>query len=193
VLDQANGGEVRIFILALISRQPHLSADHIRELLIGKFGNTLTLVRAGGIVKEVAVPPIRTIQGALATWKVTEKVALTALTNPDAFKSRYRLAGSKTDASVTRLNEVWQIDASPMDALCIDGRHSVYVAIDVYSRRMVLYVSRTPRAEAVGLLLRKALLAWGVPERIKTDNVLRSEEGRLAGQQVSVREHALAA
>jgi putative transposase len=31
-------------------------------------------------------------------------------------------------------------------------------------------VTRTPRAEAVGLLLRQALLAWGVPERIKTDN-----------------------
>jgi hypothetical protein len=39
-------------------------------------------------------------------------------------------------------------------------------------------------------------LAAAVPYRIHivlTDNVLRSEEGRLAGQQVSVREHALAA
>ncbi|CAO4163674.1 DDE-type integrase/transposase/recombinase [Methylorubrum populi] len=170
VLDQANDGQVRIFILALISRQPHLSADHVRELVIAKFGETLTVTRAGGIVKTVPVPPIRTIQVTLATWKVTEKVALTALTNPDAFKSRYKLAGSNTDTTVSRLNEVWQIDASPMDALCVDGRHSVYAAIDVYSRRMVLYVSRTPRAQAVGLLLRKALLAWGVPERIKTDN-----------------------
>ncbi|WP_437871333.1 transposase [Methylorubrum extorquens] len=170
VLDCAEDGRVRVFILAAIVRQPHLTADHIRELMIGQFGSTLTVTRAHGELRTVPVPPVRTIQAALATWRKSEKVQLTALTNPDAFKSRFKVAGSNTDAMITRLNEVWQIDASPVDALCVDGRHSVYVAIDVYSRRMVLYVSKTPRASAVGLLLRRAITAWGVPERIKTDN-----------------------
>jgi transposase InsO family protein len=170
ILDTAEDGQVRIYALALIAKQPHLSADHVREMLAARFGETLTVIRAGGVVKRVPLPPVRTLQGALSTWRKTEKVALTALTNPDAFKSRYRVAGSNTDASIIRLDQLWQIDASPMDALCVDGRHSVYAAIDIYSRRMVLYVSKTPRASAVGLLLRKALLAWGVPERIKTDN-----------------------
>ena len=62
------------------------------------------------------------------------------------------------------------IDASPADVLTTEGRHAVYVAIDVFSRRLQVLVTRTPRAEAVGLLMRKAMLAWGVPERLKTDN-----------------------
>lgn len=170
VLEQANDGAVRVYGLALIARQPHLSADHVRAMLLARFGSTLTVANARGVVRTVPLPPIRTVQDALKRWKSTEKVALTAITNPDAFKSRYKATGAHTDRSVTRLNEVWQIDASPMDALCVDGRNSVYVAIDVFSRRTVVYVSRTPRAEAVGLMLRRALLAWGVPERIKTDN-----------------------
>lgn len=170
VLDTAEDGRVRIYALALIARQPHLSADHVREMLRARFGETLTVIRSGGEVKTVPLPPIRTVQDALRRWKDTEKVALTAITNPDAYKSRFKLAGNNTASSVTRLNEVWQIDASPMDALCVDGRHSVYLAIDVWSRRVVVYVSKTPRAEAVGLLLRRAILAWGVPETVKTDN-----------------------
>ncbi|WP_264047533.1 DDE-type integrase/transposase/recombinase [Methylobacterium flocculans] len=170
VLDTAEDGQVRVYALALIARQPHLSADHVREMLRTRFGDTLTVIRSGGEVKTVPLPPIRTVQDALRRWKDTEKVALTAITNPDAYKSRFKLAGNNTASNVTRLNEVWQIDASPMDALCVDGRHSVYLAIDVWSRRVVVYVSKTPRAEAVGLLLRRAILAWGVPETVKTDN-----------------------
>lgn len=170
VLDTAEEGRVRIYALALIARQPHLSADHVREMLRTRFGETLTVIRSGGEIKTVPLPPIRTVQDALRRWKDTEKVALTAITNPDAYKSRFKLAGNNTASNVTRLNEVWQIDASPMDALCVDGRHSVYLAIDLWSRRVVVYVSKTPRAEAVGLLLRRAILAWGVPETVKTDN-----------------------
>ncbi|TXN71625.1 DDE-type integrase/transposase/recombinase [Methylobacterium sp. WL6] len=170
VLDTAEDGQVRVYGLALIARQPHLSADHVREMLCARFGESLTVIKAGGVVKTVPMPPIRTVQDALRRWKTTEKVALAAITNPDAYKSRYKLAGNNAAGYVSRLNEVWQIDASPMDALCVDGRHSVYLALDIWSRRVVVYVSKTPRAEAVGLLLRRAILAWGVPERIKTDN-----------------------
>lgn len=170
VLDRANDGQVRVYCLALLVKQPHLSADHVRRLVVGKFGPTLQLKDATGATRGEPVPPIRTLQHALSRWRASEKVLITALTNPDSFKSRYRLAGSNTAAAVTRLNEVWQIDASPMDALCLDGRHTVYLAIDVFSRRAVVYVTKTARAEAVGLLIRRAILAWGVPERIKTDN-----------------------
>ena len=72
------------------------------------------------------------------------------------------------------LNALWEIDASPTDVmLLVDGRavrHNLYMAVDVYSRRAVILVTRTPRAEGVALLIRKCLLRWGVPETIKTDN-----------------------
>jgi murein DD-endopeptidase MepM/ murein hydrolase activator NlpD/transposase InsO family protein len=170
VMDVAEDGAVRVFALALITHQPHLSADHVRSLLKARFGETVTVKRAGGRVETVALPPVRTVQDALKRWRISERVALTAMTNPDAFKSRFRATGSATDTAITRPNQLWQIDASPMDALCKDGRHAVYIALDVFTRRIVVYVSRTPRAEAVGLMLRRAILAWGIPERIKTDN-----------------------
>lgn len=169
VMDAAEDGALRVTALALITHQPHLSADHVRALLRAKFGDTVAMKR-GGVIKRVPLPPVRTVQDALKRWRISERVALTAMTNPDGFKSRFRASGSATDCGITRPNQLWQIDASPMDALCTDGRHSVYVALDIFTRRVIVYVSKTPRAEAVGLMLRRAILAWGIPERIKTDN-----------------------
>ncbi|MCJ2112753.1 phage tail tape measure protein [Methylobacterium sp. E-025] len=87
VLDTAENGQVRVYALALIARQPHLSADHVREMLSAKFGESLTVIRSGGVVRTVPLPPIRTVQDALRRWKTTERVALTAITNPDAYKN----------------------------------------------------------------------------------------------------------
>ena len=155
-LETAEGGEVRKFILALVAQQPHLSADHVREMVADKF-------------KGFEAPPVRTFQHFLKALKESQGALLAKITNPDAFKSRFRLSGTNSHP-VSRLNELWQIDASPADALCVDGRHALYVCIDIFSRRLIVEVTRTPRAEAVALLMRRAILAWGVPERVKTDN-----------------------
>jgi transposase InsO family protein len=155
-LATAEGGEVKRHILALVAHQPHLTADHVRECVAAKF-------------PAFAPPPVRTVRHFLADLKRTEGALLAKITNPDAFKSRFRLSGVKSHP-VSRLNELWQIDASPADALCVDGRHSLYVCVDIFSRRLSVQVTRTPRAESVALLMRRAILAWGVPERVKTDN-----------------------
>ena len=164
VLETAEAGALKAAALGLIAHQPHLSADHVRTILLDRFGET---VRVGD--KAVPMPSIRDFQRRLAGWKSEHATELLAITNPDKFLSTKRVSGSYA-AQVTRLDELWQIDASPADVLCVDGRWSIYVCVDVYSRRIIGYVSRTPRAEAVGLLLRKAIGTWGVPERIKTDN-----------------------
>ncbi|OYX83438.1 MAG: hypothetical protein B7Y75_05370 [Azorhizobium sp. 35-67-5] len=139
----------------------------------------------------VPLPPLRTFQAALKLWKEVHRVDLTALTDPDGFKNRYRHSGTGSLAHIRRPNQLWQIDASPIDMLCVDGRYSIYVAIDIFTRRILVYVTRTPRSEAVCLLMRRAILAWGVPEEVKTDNVLCWEGKRLIGQHVSVHEIAL--
>jgi putative transposase len=164
LLDAAEGGALRATAIGLIAHQPHLSADHVRTILIDKFGSAIT--HQG---RAVPMPSVRTLQARLQFWREEHAAELLAITNPDAHKSRARVTGARAHL-VTRLNEMWQIDASPVDALCVDGRHTVYVCIDVYSRRIITHVSRTPRADAVALLLRKTLTAWGVPELIKTDN-----------------------
>jgi transposase InsO family protein len=147
--------DVRAWLLGFIAHKPHTSAQSAHDYLTAQFPQL-----------DVSV---RNVRRALSVLKTTEKVALTRITNPDAWKSKYEPSGENSNA-VTRLNELWLIDASPADVLLTTGRHSIYACIDRYSRRTLIYVTKTPRAEAVCLLLRRALLAWGVPERIKTDN-----------------------
>ena len=155
-LATAENGEVSKYVLALVAHQPHLSADHVRECVAAKF-------------TAFTPPPVRTFQHFLKGLKTSQGALLAKITNPDAFKSRFRLSGTNSHP-VSRVNELWQIDASPADALCVDGRHSLYVCVDIFSRRLAVQVTRTPRAESVALLMRRAILAWGVPERVKTDN-----------------------
>ncbi len=150
--------EIRKFILSRIAHQPWLSASHMQGLLQANFPQF-----AGD------QPPVRTVQHFLKVLKTQEAELLTRVTNPDKWNSKYRPTGTNS-APVSRLNELWMIDASPADVLCVDGRHSVYLCVDIFSRRLSVYVSKTPRAEAVALLMRRAILAWGVPERVKTDN-----------------------
>lgn len=173
VLDRANEGKVRATILALLAQNPLYSAGHIRDQVESLFGPALWVPYRGslpGATKSVPLPPVRTFQSFIATLRAENQVVLTKLTDPDKYRSTMLPAGVGSLRHIERPNMLWQIDASPVDALCTDGRHSVYGCIDICSRRAVVLISRTPRAAAVALLLRKAILAWGVPETIKTDN-----------------------
>ncbi|WP_249139956.1 DNA-binding protein [Bradyrhizobium japonicum] len=163
VLDRANDGQLRTYILALVAKQPHLTTHHIRDLVADAFAQ---ITIAGN---PVALPPIRTFQAALKSWRTTFRNEIEQIRNPDGYKSAIRFSARVANPAL-RLNEIWQIDASPADVLTTDGRQTIYVCLDIFSRRMITLVSATPRAAAVGLLIRKAILAWGVPERIKTDN-----------------------
>ncbi|TIY11595.1 MAG: transposase family protein, partial [Mesorhizobium sp.] len=169
VLETANGGAVRMFMLGQIANQPHLCADDIRTQCRAEFGDVLTIA-SKGVEKTIPMPPVRTFQHTLKHLKARHKVELLKLTNPDAYRSAYAPAGVGMLRHITEPNQMWQIDASPVDALCVDGRHSIYACIDVATRRMIFSISRTPRASAVALLMRKAIIAWGVPDLVKTDN-----------------------
>lgn len=182
VMDEAEGGALKARILGLHAHQPYLSADHIRTICRDQFGDTVSYRGS-----QIPMPSVRSFQSVLKKLQSQHKAELLALHNPDAFKSRMRVSGSRAHL-VTRVNELWQIDASPADVLCTDGRHSVYVCVDVFSRRIITSVSKTARADAVGMLLKKALLAWGVPDLIKTDNgsdfVARSTKRLLASLKI---------
>ncbi|WP_205602479.1 DDE-type integrase/transposase/recombinase [Chelativorans alearense] len=156
-LDRALDGRVKAFILAAIAKKPFLSAKHVRAMVADTFGG------------EMAVPPLRTFQATLKAWREAYRNELQYLTDPDGYRSKteYALVNA---ARAERLNECWQIDASPADVMLMEGRHSIYLAIDVHSRRTKVLATKTPRAAGVGMLTRKCLIAWGVPERIKIDN-----------------------
>ena len=167
VLDRAEGGAVKACILALLVRQPHLAAHHVRAAVLAKFGDDLVIDH--GELRPV--PPLRSFQYYIAGLKAAHAQVLTRLTDPERYRSAMRMvAAGGASASIDRVNQLWEIDASPADVMLTDGRHSIYACIDVFSRRTLIHVSKTARAEAVGLLLRKAVLAWGVPEIVRTDH-----------------------
>lgn len=165
LLERVEDGDVAAFMGGLLAHQPFLSAAQVRDIVEAKFGAELVLG-----LGVVPLPVERSFQRFITTWKTQNAVSLLKLNDPDAFKSRIRLSGNNAYSGITYLNELWEIDASPADMLCLDGRYAIYVLIDVYSRRMMSYVTKNPRTEASLLLLRKAMLAWGVPEILRTDN-----------------------
>lgn len=167
-LDSANNGKVKAFVLALLAQNSHLSALHIRDVTRDEFGDMIA-VRGG----SKPMPPVRAFQRLMASLKSTHQVELTKLRNPDLYRSTMAPSGTGTYRYVTEPSTFWMIDASPVDALCLDGRYTIYVCVDVASRDKVLLLSRTPRASAVGLLLRKSILMLGISTHgltIKTDN-----------------------
>ena len=166
VLDTAEGGRVGQRIAAWLVKQPHLTAAHIRDLVRDAFGDTLT--RGDGAV--VAVPSKRSFERFIAAWRAEHQEALLKLTDPDGWKSQQRFSGTRMNHWVARPNQLWEIDASPADVLLTDGRYSLYAVIDIYTRRLMISVTKTPQTAAVLALLRRAILAWGVPEILRTDN-----------------------
>lgn len=166
LIETANDGAVKTTILAHLAHNPHVKAERVRTYVIAKFGDTL--IAPDGTEKPV--PPIRTFQHALKALRAQEQVVLTKLSNPDKYRSTMAPSGSGVYRHITAPNQLWQIDASPLDAFDVEGRPTAYALIDIATRRTVLYSSRTPRSDAVALLLRKAILKFGVPRAIKTDN-----------------------
>jgi transposase InsO family protein len=176
VLDRALDGQLRATALAMLAANPHFTAKHVRTYLKDTYGDALQVTTSDGVVREVPMPPLRTVQATVARWREEHRAELLKLSDPDGFRSSMQYA-LRVGAQANHPNALWQIDASPCDVMTLDGgkngnpgRANLYACIDVYTRRTVFLVSNTPTAAALGLLIRKALLAWGVPDVIKSDN-----------------------
>jgi len=149
---------VHDFVVAMVAETPHATARHVEMGLEARF-------------PEAALPKLRAIERFLARWKADHASLFLKLSNPDAWRSKHMAAFGSASEGVVRLNQRWELDSTPADVLLADGkRHTILGCIDVFTRRLVLYVSRTSKGTAVGATLRRALLAWGVPEEVKTDN-----------------------
>lgn len=150
--------EIKQFLLGMLHDYPHAGAGLIMKGLRARFGKD-------------NIPHIRSVQRYLADWKEKNRQLLTAVTNPDAWRSKYQAAGGDAGARIVRLNQRWELDSTKADLMLADGmRHVIVGIIDVYSRRMKLLVSRSSSAMAVASVLRRALLDWGPCEEAGTDN-----------------------
>jgi hypothetical protein len=151
--------DLRDYIVAMMTDFPHTTASHVMKAIKAHFAHT-----------DVELPSKRRLEVWISNWKKDNKSLHTAVANPDAWKNQYMVAFGSYSEDVTRLNQRWELDSTPADVMLLDGRYSVIGAIDVYSRRLKLIVSRTSKAASVGQLLRLCFLDWGIPEEIKTDN-----------------------
>ncbi len=142
--------------LAIIRDKPHLSIKAIwRELSeryegrLNSYGRFYYWVRG---------------------WKNLHPVDWQRHLDPERARARFMPSiGTKAD-EVSRPGEIVEIDISPCDLFCLDGRHYLIVAIDVYSRRWVALVARNPSAANVLRILRKFCRLICVPEKIRVDN-----------------------
>lgn len=170
-LEKANEGKVGMMIAAIIVAHPQLKPGHIRDLVRAEFGTTLKMKnQITGVEYDVSLPTIRSFERHVAQWRIDNSQVFRKMTNPDGFKNSHQMALGSQSQIADGLNSVWEIDASPTDALCADGRYTIYAIIDVWSRRTMFYVSKTAKTDSSLQMVRRAILAWGVPKIIKTDN-----------------------
>ena len=151
---------MRDVVLGMLADHPHAGSSHLAQGLAVRFSSC-----------PHRRPDVRTIQRWTRQWKEENKVLWAHLRDPDAARGRYAPSVGRADEGVDSLNALWEIDATMADVLLSDGqRHTILGIIDVWSRRMLLHVTRTSPSTAVCTALRRAILAWGVPGAVRCDN-----------------------
>lgn len=141
----------------LLMSKPHCRYTHVLAVLRARFPGQ-------------PVPSVDSLARWIKSWRSTNAEALLLLANPDAWRNKYMTAHGSRSQDVLRVNQRWELDSSPADVMCVDGRHCLVAGIDVKSRMPRILVAKTSKAEAIAALLRRMLLEMGVPEEAKTDN-----------------------
>jgi transposase InsO family protein len=154
-----NDKDVKEFIFTLITNKPHVNCVHVMRAIRARFKD-----------EPKRVPSISKVRRFVEAWKKENEQVLLHLTNPDAWRNKFRASAGDAAAHVSAPNEEWQLDSTPTDVMLGDKRHAVLGVIDVFTRRVMFHVAKTSSAAGVAALIRRAILAWGVPQRIKTDN-----------------------
>ena len=154
---------MRDLVVSMIEGSAHVKAHHIVDALEVRFPGP-------------QIPVARTVQVFMARYRREHRRELLMLQNPDAAKSRYKPAFGDACEDVTALNQRWELDSSPADVMCIDGRFALVAAIDVWSRRARVLVVPTSKAVNIGILMRRCIVGiegrlprWGVPAEVRTD------------------------
>ncbi|WP_289145048.1 Mu transposase C-terminal domain-containing protein [uncultured Sphingobium sp.] len=142
-------------VLVILARHKHAST-RVMELLKADFSN---------------LPSLRSLKRYMQRIEKDQKVLLAAERDPDKFKSMYRPALGRMDATVSYAHEMWEIDTTKADIMCTDGRKNILGIIDRWSRRTRFLVVESESAQSVRGMLVSTMLAWGVmPAILKVDN-----------------------
>ncbi len=154
---------------AIIDNNKDLQAWIIEKLQKHPWAPTNVLYRALLLEKGIQIGHT-TFKSWVRGYKQENKLLLTAINNPDKFKSKYKAAFGRADMDITRPNQVWEIDSTISDVMLKGGRCTIIGIIDVFTRRASLHVANSSSAQSVADALVKAFLTLGMPENLKTDN-----------------------
>ncbi len=142
-------------IMVILAQHKHAST-RVMEMLKAQFDE---------------LPSLRSLKRYILKIEQQHKVLLTAERDPDKFKSQYRPALGRMDATVSYAHEMWEIDTTKADVMCTDGRKAILGIIDRWSRRTRFLVVESESAQSVRQMLVTTMLAWGVmPAVLKVDN-----------------------
>ncbi len=155
------------FLIAIVTSKPHLA---------NKWNALHELAEQYKSMNQLdwEVPSASSLRRYLTRWLSDNKAAFTFVTNPDAYNNQYRSAVETMYPEMCQPNDVWEFDSTPVDAMLVDGRHSIIAVIDVFTRRVRLLVAKSSSSEGICLLLRKTFLAWG---NINPNGVMRTDNG----------------
>ncbi len=143
-------------VLGAMWQKPHINATQMMEFLE---------VRCDG-----EIPSKATVNRYMTRWKEQNAQLWAYVTHPDRWKNVFMASQGSHHEGITALNQLWEADSTPADWMLEDGRHSVIGLIDMYSRRLKLRVSKTSKASAICASIRDAIIAWGLPDTLRTDN-----------------------
>lgn len=173
--------EIKTLVIGLLVEFPHITNKHIEDAICARFGARLADVNA--TLEEaqdaglLARPSVTAISRFREEFLKKHGSAYLAIRDPDRWKDTQMLAFGDASGDVTHPNYRWEMDSTPGDILLVDlesasgtARYHVIGVMDVWSRRGKLLVAKSSRAVAIGSLIRRAIMDWGVPERRKADN-----------------------
>ena len=104
-------------------------------------------------------------------WKRLNPLLAEFSKSPDSAKNKFLSAFGSQSAKARYKNQYWELDSTPADLICEDGkRYTILAALDIYSRRVVFHVSESSSSFSISQLLRKAMLKLGIPENVVIDN-----------------------
>ncbi|MDD5359857.1 MAG: DDE-type integrase/transposase/recombinase [Sulfurovaceae bacterium] len=140
----------------MIKEKPHRKAKRIWEYLQKKHTHT---------------PTYETVRKFVEEWKKKNVFEFEFAKNPDKAKGMFKPAGGSMSQGVSFTNEIWELDATPADVICSDGkRYTISGLIDVYSRRVVMVVEESASYSTLAKVMRKGIKMLGVPQSVKIDN-----------------------
>ena len=148
--------------IALLIERPHLAVQSLLDLIEASARDEKT----GAMLFNV--PTYHQTYRFFKAWKARNDELLTASTNPDQWKNRHMTAFGDASADVVRLNQRWEMDATPADWMLTDEdgkqrRYTASVVIDVFSRRMIAVLAPTPKTETHKFALRACRMCTGIP------------------------------